>query len=275
MFTRFIAGPKYGPSPTNSHEARRALQFVAQRTVPVRTPLICLRGALLVALLALISPAGAAAERGRVTGTVADPSGAKVVGARVALRDAAGITVYQAHSDNDGQFSIAAVDEGRYRVSVEAAGFTQAREITVHVRAGATETISVRLEIAAISDQMVVTATRTETATGELAGSVSVLTSEGLRLENQSLISESLRGVPGLLVAQTGGRGGLTSIFARGGESDYNKVLIDGVPVNAAGGLFDFASLTTENIERVEVVRGPQSALFGSDAMTSVIQLIT
>ncbi|HTG14586.1 MAG TPA: TonB-dependent receptor, partial [Blastocatellia bacterium] len=140
---------------------------------------------------------------------------------------------------------------------------------------GATETIAVRLEIAAISDQMVVTATRTETATGELAGSVSVLASEGLRLENQSLISESLRGVPGLSVAQTGGRGGLTSIFARGGESDYNKVLIDGVPVNAAGGLFDFASLTTENIERVEVVRGPQSALFGSDAMTSVIQLIT
>jgi vitamin B12 transporter len=275
MFTRFIAGPKYGPSPTNSHAARRALQFFAQRPVPIRTPLLCLRGALLVALVTLISSAGAAAERGRVTGTVADPSGAKVVGARVALRDAAGVAVYQARSDNDGQFSIAGVAEGRYRVTIEAAGFTQTQEATVDVRASATESISIGLEIAAISDQMVVTATRTETATGELAGSVSVLTSEGLRLENQSLISESLRGVPGLLVAQTGGRGGLTSIFARGGESDYNKVLIDGVPVNAAGGLFDFASLTTENIEHVEVVRGPQSALFGSDAMTSVIQLIT
>lgn len=275
MFTRLITGPKYGPSPTNSHQARRALQFVAQRTVPVRTPLLCLRGALLVTLFTLISSAGAASEHGRVTGAVSDPSGAKVVAARVALRDAAGVAVYQARSDNDGQFSISGVAEGRYRVTVEATGFTQTQEATVDVRAGATETISAQLEIAAISDQMVVTATRTETATGELAGSVSVLTSEGLRLENQSLISESLRGVPGLSVAQTGGRGGLTSIFARGGESDYNKVLIDGVPVNAAGGLFDFASLTTENIERVEVVRGPQSALFGSDAMTSVIQLIT
>ncbi|HTG14322.1 MAG TPA: hypothetical protein VK747_03545, partial [Blastocatellia bacterium] len=90
MFTRFIAGPRYGPSPTNSHDARRALQFVAQRTLPGRTPLLCLRGALLVALFTLIACAGAAAERGRVTGTVADPSGAKVVGARVGLRDAAG-----------------------------------------------------------------------------------------------------------------------------------------------------------------------------------------
>ena len=81
--------------------------------------------------------------------------------------------------------------------------------------------------------------------------------------------------VPGLSVAQTGGRGGITSIFTRGGESDYNKVLIDGVPVNRAGGGFDFAFLTTENVERIEVVRGSQSALFGSDAMTSAIQLIT
>src|SRR6185369_3718447 len=84
-----------------------------------------------------------------------------------------------------------------------------------------------------------------------------------------------LRSIPGLAVVQTGGRGGITSIFARGGESDYNKVLIDGVPVNSAGGLFDFSSLTPENLDRIEVVRGPQSALFGSDAMTSVIQLVT
>ncbi|HLF84022.1 MAG TPA: TonB-dependent receptor, partial [Blastocatellia bacterium] len=119
------------------------------------------------------------------------------------------------------------------------------------------------------------TATRTETVSAELSGSVSVVSNNDIRLANQSLISESLRVVPGIAVVQTGGRGGLTSIFTRGGESDYNKVLIDGVPVNAAGGLFDFASLTPENIDRVEVVRGPGSALFGSDAMSSVIQLVT
>src|SRR5262249_13586187 len=116
---------------------------------------------------------------------------------------------------------------------------------------------------------------RTETSTGELGGSVSVITNEDLVRANQTLVYEPLRLVPGLAVVQTGGRGGLTSIFTRGGESDYNKVLMDDVPANEAGGSFDLAFLTPENLERIEVVRGPQSALFGSDAMTSVIQLVT
>ncbi|MEK6304304.1 MAG: TonB-dependent receptor [Acidobacteriota bacterium] len=277
MFNRFIAAPTLGRSPSNTRAARRRVQFLAQHS-SLRTLQDFARGfmrtGVLVVLFALISPV-VAAEHGRVSGVVVDPSGAKVAGARVSLRDASGTAVYEARTESEGQFSIAGVAEGHYRVTAEAVGFTQAQEANVDVRAGAEEAVTVRLAVAAISDQMVVTATRTETATSELAGSVTVLTSEGLRLENQSQISESLRVVPGLSVAQTGGRGGLTSIFARGGESDYNKVLIDGVAVNAAGGTFDFASLTTENIERVEVVRGPQSALFGSDAMTSVIQLIT
>ena len=216
-----------------------------------------------------------AAERGRVVGSVTDPNGGKVAGARVALRDISGAVVYQARTDGDGQFSIQSVAEGRYRVAVEAAGFTQSQPTSVDVRAGASEIVAVRLDVAAITDQLVITATRSELPANEFGGSVSVIASEDLTRGNQALVSEALRSVPGLTVVQTGGRGGLTSIFARGGESDYNKVLIDGVPVNRAGGGFDFAFLTTENIERIEVVRGPQSAPFGSDAMTSAIQLIT
>lgn len=231
--------------------------------------------AVLLATILGLSSITLAAERGRVVGSVADPAGGKVAGARVALRDATGAVVYQGGTGGDGQFSISDVVDGHYTISVVAPGFTQPHEATVDVRAGATETIAVRLEVAAISDRIVVTATRTETAASEFGGSTSLVASEDLKLGNQSLITESLRVIPGLSVVQTGGRGGLTSIFARGGESDYNKVLIDGVPVNAAGGLFDFASLTPENIDRVEVVRGPGSALFGSDAMTSVIQLVT
>jgi len=131
------------------------------------------------------------------------------------------------------------------------------------------------LDIAAVSDHIVVSATRTPTSASESGGAISIIAREDLLRANQSVLSESLRSVPGFSVVQTGGRGGLTSIFVRGGESDYNKVLIDGVAVNEAGGLFDFAALTPENLERVEVVRGPRSALFGSDAMTSVIQLVT
>jgi outer membrane cobalamin receptor len=219
--------------------------------------------------------ASAVTERGRVEGSVTDPSGAKIAGARVTLRDLAGAPLYQGRTDNEGRFSISDVAEGRYALKVDAPGFLQPEMVKVYLRPGATESVDVRLEVAAITDQLVITATRTETATTELGGSISVIINDDLRRANQSLVSEPLRLIPGLAVVQSGGRGGLTSIFARGGESDYNKVLIDGVPVNAAGGLFDFSSLTPENLERIEVVRGPRSALFGSDAMTSVIQLVT
>ena len=77
------------------------------------------------------------------------------------------------------------------------------------------------------------------------------------------------------MVIRTGGAGGVTSLFVRGGESNYNKVLLDGIPLNEPGGTFNFSNLTTDNLERIEIVRGAQSALFGSDAMASVVQLFT
>ena len=74
---------------------------------------------------------------------------------------------------------------------------------------------------------------------------------------------------------QSGGRGALTSLFPRGGESDYTLVLVDGIPQNAFGGGFDAAHLGTADIDRIEVVRGPQSALYGSGAIGGVVQIIT
>ncbi len=234
----------------------------------------------LIAIVFLSATSMAQTERTRVQGTVTDPSGERVAGARVLLRDAAGLVVYQTYSDSEGRFVFPEVEKGRYRLTVEAAGFAQAGKPMIDLSdiektPAQPIVVNVRLDVAAISDQIVVTATRTESATVQLGGSITVITGDEIERAHQSLVSESLRVIPGLTVAQTGGRGGLTSIFSRGGESDYNKVLIDGVPVNAAGGLFDFGSLTTENLERIEVARGPQSALFGSDAMTSVIQLLT
>jgi vitamin B12 transporter len=84
-----------------------------------------------------------------------------------------------------------------------------------------------------------------------------------------------LRAVPGFNILRGGGRGGVTALYPRGGEDNFTKVLIDGVSVNLGGGAFDFGSLLTENFERVEIVRGPQSALYGSDAIGGVINFIT
>jgi outer membrane cobalamin receptor len=229
----------------------------------------------LIVLIGLSVPGVASGQGGRVEGTVIDPEGAKVAGALVALRSPAGVIRYQTRSDENGSFLLAGVAAGRYALAVEAPGFSQAEKMFIDVSPGDAERRTVRLDVAAVTDAVVITATRTETFAEELGGSVSVIKSGDFLRSGQSLISEPLRLVPGISIAQTGGRGGLTSIFARGGESDYNKVLIDGVAVNAAGGLFDFASLTPDNIERVEIVRGPSSSLFGSDAMTSVVQLVT
>ena len=88
-------------------------------------------------------------------------------------------------------------------------------------------------------------------------------------------MADALRTVPGLTVVATGGYGAVTGVFPRGGESNFTLVFVDDVPVNAFGGEYDFAHLTTENVERIEIVRGPQSALFGSNAIGSVVRVVT
>lgn len=84
-----------------------------------------------------------------------------------------------------------------------------------------------------------------------------------------------LRKIPGLSVKQSGGRGGVVSIFSRGSESDHNLVIVDGVKVNEIGGYYDFSRLSVNNIEQIEILRGPQAALYGPGAMGSVISIKT
>jgi vitamin B12 transporter len=122
---------------------------------------------------------------------------------------------------------------------------------------------------------MVITATRVPVARDESPATVDVITGEQLRLRGITSLSTALETIPGVSFAHTGSFGGNTSLFLRGGESKYVKVLIDGVPVNDPGGAMDFGSLTTDNVERIEVVRGPASVLYGADAVTGVIQIFT
>ncbi len=121
----------------------------------------------------------------------------------------------------------------------------------------------------------IITASPMPRALGDVARSVTVLDGEELRAGGVTLLSDALAGVPGVAVVRGGSFGAATSVFMRGGESDYVQVLVDGVQVNQPGGSFDFAGLTLENVERIEVVRGPASALYGSDAMAGVIQIVT
>lgn len=124
-------------------------------------------------------------------------------------------------------------------------------------------------------DRLVITATRVPLARAVLSASVTVLPGQELRAKGIRNVAEALRSVAGAALAQSGSYGSQTSLFMRGGESDYVQVLIDGVQVNSPGELFDFGQLTLENIDRIEVVRGPVSVLYGSDAVTGVVQLFT
>ncbi len=125
-----------------------------------------------------------------------------------------------------------------------------------------------------VSDIMV-TATRVPASTGTIAAATTVIAGDDLRARGITFVIDALREVPGIVLVQGGSYGAVTSIFLRGGESDYVKVLLDGVPLNLPGGSIDLANLTTADLDRIEVVRGPTSVLYGADAMSGVVQLFT
>ncbi|MBI4641541.1 MAG: TonB-dependent receptor [Candidatus Tectomicrobia bacterium] len=127
-------------------------------------------------------------------------------------------------------------------------------------------------------EEVVITATRIETPSREVASSITVITEREIENKQKTTVLELLRSIPGLDVVQQGGPGRVASIFIRGAKVEHTLVLIDGVEVNdpiSPGRAYDFANLTTDNIERIEILRGPQSTLYGSDAIGGVINIIT
>lgn len=129
------------------------------------------------------------------------------------------------------------------------------------------------------SEDVIVTGIYTPVQPTNLSSSVSILTQEFLLSTNKRSVADALRTVPGLLIEEAGGPGGLTSVSIRGGEANFTLVLLDGVavndPTNSRGGSFDFNNLDMASVERIEIVRGPQSAVYGSDALAGVINIIT
>lgn len=122
---------------------------------------------------------------------------------------------------------------------------------------------------------VVVTATEAPLSRDREPASVTVLDGAALRAQGLTQLADALREVPGMAVVQSGSYGAPTSLFTRGGQGNYTKVLIDGVPVNDPGGTLDLGFLTLDDVDRIEIVRGPASVLYGSDAVSGVIQIFT
>ncbi len=215
-----------------------------------------------------------AADEGTVNGTVVDALGGRVSGAAVKLmRD--GKAIAETSSDARGEFAFKGLGEGRYQLDVASAGFAARLTDAVFVTAAGRVTTEVRLQIGPLAQELVVTAAATAVPQSQIGSPVTVLDSTTLDALGNSDLLEPLRSVPGVQVVQVGGRGGATSLFVRGGSSNFSKILIDGVPANDIGGAYDLADLATTGIGSVEVLRGSNSVLFGSDALTGVVNLTT
>jgi vitamin B12 transporter len=124
-------------------------------------------------------------------------------------------------------------------------------------------------------EDLQVTATRVSVPLSSVPAAITVLDGEELRSRGISFLLDALGEVPGASTVQTGSYGAVASLFLRGGESDFTKVLIDGVPLNQPGGALNLANLQLDDVERIEVVRGPVSVLYGADAVSGVIHVIT
>ena len=211
----------------------------------------------------------------RVTGTLTDPSGAPVGEVQItAQREASSAgQLVSVTSASDGAYSLS-VPAGRYRLRFSRASFT-AREIVLTLGPGESRNLNLHLDLEPLSSSVVVTAQSVPTPAQQTTAPTDVISRETIESRQAASLPELLQFSPGIATDRTGPFGGSTSIFLNGGNSNFTKVLVDGTPINPPGSGVDFSSLTTENIEKVEIVRGAESALYGSDAVSGVIQLFT
>ena len=219
--------------------------------------------------LFVISPAFAGELRGKVT----DPDGRAVAKAEVIVHGATA-SPHRVTSSDDGSYVIANIPAGSYSVFAVAPGFVS-NAISVDVTDAQPAIADLKLRISAINETLVVSAAQIDQPLSRTPDSVTVIGGAEIDAKQQYTLGSALRSVPGLTLQQSGGPGSLTSLFTRGGESDYTLVLVDGVRVNAFGGGLDLSQVPLQDVERIEVVRGSQSALYGADAIGGVIQIIT
>jgi vitamin B12 transporter len=210
----------------------------------------------------LLTSGLASAQTPDITGTVLDASGRPVGGATVACGDSTGAT------DDQGVFVIRGVPQCTAKITRE--GFT-----TQSLALEAGHAARITLDVAELRERITVSALRTETTPEEAGVAVTVFSSTDLAQRHYPELATILREVPGLQVVQTGRHGGTASVFTRGAPSDGTLVLLDGMPLNDPGGAFNFSTILASDVDRIEVIRGPESALFGASASGGVIQLFS
>jgi vitamin B12 transporter len=223
--------------------------------------------AFVLALAVMISPLFAQQKK-TLHGAVRDPLGALVANASVDLLAGESI-VDSTKTGPDGTFHLEISPSEHYRVRVSAPSFETTT--TAYLTGSGKTDLDITLATQTLTQQITVTANGTPTPEAQTGAAVAVIPAKDFRYMPEA--QDPLRLVPGLQVTQTGQMGGTSGLSIRGGGTDANKVLIDGVPANTIGGGVEFANLATVGIDSIEVLREPNSALYGSDALAGVVSM--
>ena len=201
-----------------------------------------------------------ASSPAELTGRVLDPAGRPVPNAEVSVSGETAAPL-QVRTDREGKFVVAGLADGHYVLRASAPGLV-ADPVMIDVAGGASTAADLKTRISALSETLVVTSAQVDQPLSRTPDSVTVISGEDLRARQVSSLGAALGTVPGLTVVPNGGPANLTSLFTRGGESDFTLVLVDAVRANAFGGGPDLSQVPLQEVERIEVVRGPQSALY-------------
>lgn len=208
-----------------------------------------------------------------LTGTLTDPSGAAVAGVQISATPLPDGEIIRAKSGADGRFTLV-LPAGRYQVSLTHPSFA-AVTLEFSLAANETREWNVRLELARLAASVVVTAEAEPTPYETASAPVNIITRQEIDQRQEVWLAPLLTSTPGASLARRGPLGGITTFFLDGGNSNFTKILVDGTPVNQPGGDVDFSNFDLDGVDKIEIVHGASSALFGSDAMTGVVQILT
>ncbi len=206
-----------------------------------------------------------------IHGTVLDPSGAVIPGAQVSAVNRLGVT-QQTLADHGGGFTLKLPETAGMHLTVTAGGFETR---TIPLDPNPTEPLTIELAIAPQTDAVRVAGSAIDVPLEQQGSSIAIVPREEIAARNEGLAVDLLRYLPGIVIGQTGSPGGVADVFIRGGDYNFNLVQIDGVPVNSFGGSFDFAHIPTHWLDRVEVIEGAQSAVYGAYANSGVVNFVT
>jgi outer membrane receptor protein involved in Fe transport len=225
---------------------------------------------LAVLLFPLVGQAESAAA---LKGTLTDPSGAAIARAEVTAQPLPAGSVIRATTDAEGRFQLS-LPAGRYRLRIEHPSFTRLERELV-LAAGESRSWDAQAQLERLAATVIVSAQAEPAGAEAVSSPVTVLTRADI-VERQAVwLGPLLATTPGFAISRLGRDGGLTTLFLNGGNSNFTKVLVDGATLNEPGGLVDFSGFALEGVEKIEVVRGAESALHGSDAMAGVVQIFS